>query len=134
MRGVVLATAVSFYKAEACSTFGFTFLYQLCQQTAPLTAEDVGASEAAIPATHTQVGDAFLHQVEGSGEPAVTSCEGFAPGASYHGPSLQQRHHRTPIHMLQTGLWNVTAKNITLPHTKQETQPAPHVDTHKNRN
>lgn len=67
----------------------FTFLYELCQQAAPLAAKDVGSGEAAVSTAHTQVGDAFLHQVEGGGEPALTSCEGLASGATYHSPSLQ---------------------------------------------
>lgn len=80
----------------------FTFLYELCQQAAPLTAEDVGSGEAAVSTAHTQVGDAFLHQVESSGQPAFASCEGFASGATYHSPTLQQRHditRHTPIHL-----------------------------------
>lgn len=67
----------------------FTFLYKLSQQSAPLSAKDVGSGEAAVSTTHTQVGDAFLHQVEGGGEPAFTRCEDLTSGAAYHSPTLQ---------------------------------------------
>lgn len=65
-----------------------TFLHELRQQTTPLAAKDVGPSEAAVSAAHTQVGDAFSHQVKGSSEPALTGGEGLASGGTYHGPTL----------------------------------------------
>lgn len=66
-----------------------TWLYEFSQQTAPLIPEDVGPSEAAISAAHTQVGDAFFNQVKGGGQAALTSCEGFASGTANHSPTLQ---------------------------------------------
>lgn len=67
----------------------FTFLYQLSQQAAPLAAKDVGSGQAAISTAHTQVGDAFRHQVKGSSEPALMSREGLASGATDHRPTLR---------------------------------------------
>lgn len=65
-----------------------TFLYELCQQITPLAAKDVGPCEAAVSAAHAHVGDAFLHQVKGSSEPALTGGEGLASSGAYHGPTL----------------------------------------------
>lgn len=75
-----------------------TFLYELCQQTTPLAAKDVGPGEAAVSAAHAQVGDAFLHQVKGSGDPALTGGEGLASGGTYHCPTLRlsKRTKKTP--------------------------------------
>lgn len=67
-----------------------TCLYEFSQQTAPLIPKDVGPSEAAVSAAHTQVGDAFINQVKGGGQAALASCEGFASGTAYHSPTLQK--------------------------------------------
>lgn len=64
---------------------------QLLQQRAPLLPEDVGPGEAAVPADHTQVGDAPLHQVLGGFQAAFPGAEGFAPGAANDGPALGRK-------------------------------------------
>lgn len=66
-----------------------TFFHELSQQAAPLVAEDVGPGQAAVSATHAQVGDAFVHQVEGGGQATLACCEGFASGAADYSPALQ---------------------------------------------
>lgn len=71
-----------------------TFLHELVQQTAPLVAEGVGSGEAAVSAAHAQVGHAFLHQVEGGGDPPLAGREGLAAGAADHRPTLQQKDVR----------------------------------------
>lgn len=81
-----------------------TFLYELCQQTTPLAAKDVGPGEAAVSAAHAQVGDAFLHQVKGSGDPALTGGEGLASSGTYHCPTLGvvQTNQKNPTKVLLT--------------------------------
>lgn len=83
----------------------FTFLYELLQQAAPLTAEEVGSGEAAVSTAHTQVGDAFLHQVEGGGKPALSSHEGLASGATNHSPTLQSRWYKTQSRQIERCDW-----------------------------
>lgn len=75
------------------ATQQFTVLGQLLQQHAPLLPEDVGAGETAVPADHTQVGDASLHQIVGSFQAAFPGTEGFAPGAANNGPALKKKRN-----------------------------------------
>lgn len=56
---------------EAAQRQERTILGQLFQQPAPLLPEDVGPSETAIPADHTQVGDTQLDQVPSSLQAAL---------------------------------------------------------------
>lgn len=89
---LVTITTTSYYSYEQTTKVFFndlTFFHQFSEQAAPLIAEDVGPGEAAIPTTHAQVGDAFIHQVEGGGQTALTCCEGFASGAADYSPALQ---------------------------------------------
>lgn len=72
-------------------------LYELFQQTAPLAAEDVCSSEAAVSTAHAQVGDAFLHQVKSCSKPALASREDLAPGTSDHSPTLQPFELQTNV-------------------------------------
>lgn len=75
------------------ATRRLTVLGQLLQQRAPLLPEDVGPGETAVPADHTQVGDAPLHQVVGSFQAAFPGTEGFAPGAANNGPALKRKQN-----------------------------------------
>lgn len=64
---------------------------QLFQQPAPLRLEDVGPGEAAIPADHTQAGDAQLNQVTCGLQAAFPSTEVLAAGTADDGPSLEEK-------------------------------------------
>lgn len=64
---------------------------QLLQQPTPLLPEDVGPSEAPVPADHAQVGDAQPDQVVSCAQAPFPSTEGFAPGAADDGPSLGKK-------------------------------------------
>ena len=64
---------------------------QLLQQPAPLHLEDVGPGEAAIPADHTQAGDAQLNQVTCGLQAAFPSTEVLAAGTANDSPSLEEK-------------------------------------------
>ena len=68
-----------------------TILGQLSQQPAPLRLEDVGPSEAAVPADHTQAGDAQLNQVTRGLQAAFPRTEVLAAGTADDGPSLEEK-------------------------------------------
>lgn len=70
-----------------------TFFHKLSQQAAPLVPEDVGPGEAAVSAANTQVGDAFIHQVEGGSQATLAGREDLAAGAADYSPALQPFHH-----------------------------------------
>ena len=64
---------------------------QLLQQHAPLRLEDVGPGETAVPADHTQAGDAQLNQVTCGLQAAFPSTEVLAAGTANDGPSLEEK-------------------------------------------
>lgn len=64
---------------------------QLLQQPAPLRLEDVGPGETAVPADHTQAGDAQLNQVTCGLQAAFPSTEVLAAGTANDGPSLEEK-------------------------------------------
>lgn len=70
-----------------------TILGQLLQQPAPLSPEDIGPREAAVPTDDTQVGDAQLDQVSSSFQAAFPRAEVFAAGAANDRPSLKKQEN-----------------------------------------
>lgn len=88
----VLFCLLNMNKLASTRFSDLTFFHKFSQQAAPLVSEDVGPGEAAVSAAHTQVGDAFIHQVEGGGQATLAGCEGFATGAADYSSALQPFH------------------------------------------